>query len=810
MNKSRFLMIILTLFIFIILFVIFISKLIVTDENSLKQYTSEKILNNVKIYENNFGIGHIIAVDDYDLFFGIGYYQASKRLWQIDFLRRAALGNLSEILGEDALNYDKFLRSFDIKTISLNNYNKLSGKSQSILKAFSDGINFYIEKNKNSLSVEFGLLNYNPEKWQEWHSLAIGRLLSLEFSFGIWFDIVNAQIVDKLGINYLESFVPNYNNFSFSKIDTNSFISRFSNNNYSEFLKDIVNNFGLFSGGIGSNSWITISGDNQKQLILANDPHTAISSPARWMQVHITNSELNVVGLVIPGIPLPIIGRNDNIAFGITSILIDDFDYFSEKLTKDGKSYYINDSNTKKIEYKIDSIKIKNKETYKYYQRRTNRSIIISDNHLSKYDSKNLNQEINKNYFNKNILTYQWIGSEISDEILALYKINKSQNFNEFYSGLQTWATPSLYISFIDKNQDIKIVPVGKYPIRHKDHNPLLPYYKDKTNHSWLGTEFIQKKKIINDSLKKGFLVSANTDIIKIQDYLTNYWEPDSRFLRINEVLDIEKNNNIERTKYLQLDLKSKYAEKFCQFTLPIINEKNNLLNDLELKALEKLKNWDFIISTNSVAASIYIIFYKNLIKNTFADELGENLMSQYTFNSSYSTRKILELLSYNNHKIFDNLKTKEIENKNYIIFISFKETIQEIINIFKTSTIAQWKYGTIHTIQPEHILERIPLLKPLFEYSSEPIGGNNTTILNTDWNYNEPFKARVYPSVRFITDLNDSLVYVSLPGGISGNPTSNNYKDQYQLWLNGGYINLNINKNPGKNFKLKTYIINK
>jgi len=217
MNKSRFLMIILTLFIFKILFVIFISKLIVTDENSLKQYTSEKILNNVKIYENNFGIGHIIAVDDYDLFFGIGYYQASKRLWQIDFLRRAALGNLSEILGEDALNYDKFLRSFDIKTISLNNYNQLSGKSQSILKAFSDGINFYIEKNKNSLSVEFGLLNYNPEKWQEWHSLAIGRLLSLEFSFGIWFDIVNAQIVDKLGINYLESFVPNYNNFSFFK-----------------------------------------------------------------------------------------------------------------------------------------------------------------------------------------------------------------------------------------------------------------------------------------------------------------------------------------------------------------------------------------------------------------------------------------------------------------------------------------------------------------------------------------------------------------------------------------------------------------
>lgn len=802
-------MLILTILLFIILFIIFISKLIFTDENTLKQFTSEKIFNNVKIYENNFGIGHIIAVDDYDLFFGIGYYQASKRLWQMDFLRRAALGNLSEVLGEDALNYDKFLRSFEIKTISLNNYYQLSGKSQSILKAFSDGINFYIEKNKSRLSVEFGLLNYNPEKWAEWHSLAIGRLLSLEFSFGIWFDIVNAQIADKLGINYLESFVPNYKNFSFSKIDTNSIISKFSYNNYSEFLNDIVNNFGLFSGGIGSNSWITVSGDNQKKLILANDPHTAISSPARWLQIHITNSEFNVVGLVIPGIPLPIIGRNDNVAFGITSILIDDFDYFSERITNDGKSYFINDSLTKKIEYIIDSIKIKNKETYKYYQRRTDRSIIISDNHLLKYDSKKISQEINKNYFDRNILTYNWIGSEISDEILALYKINKSQNFNEFYSGLQTWATPSLYFSFIDKKQDIKILPVGKYPIRNKNHNPLMPIPKDKNN-TWLGTEFIQNKKVINDSLKKGFLVSANTDIINIQDYLTNYWEPDSRFLRINEVLDIEKNNNIERTKYLQLDLKSNYAEKFCQLTLPIINEKNNLLNDLELKALEKLKNWDFIISTNSVSASIYTIFYKNLIKNTFADELGENLMSQYTFNSSYSTRKILELLSYNNHKIFDNIKTKEIENKNYIIFISFKEAIKQATTIFKTSTIADWKYGKIHTIQPEHILEKIPLLKPLFEYTSEPIGGNNTTILNTDWNYNEPYKARVYPSVRFITDLNDSLIYVSLPGGISGNPTSNNYKDQYQLWLNGGYINLNIDKSPAKSFKLKTYISNK
>jgi len=807
-NFNKLIAIAFTIIVFMVVSIYFIFSLISDKSEKVSDLKSQSINNPATIYENSYGIGHIIAESDEDLFFAIGYYQAEKRLWQMDFLRRFATGNLSEIFGKESIEIDKFIRCFEIRDVSQKNWHSLSGKSQSILKSFSDGINFYLEKNKNHLPVEFGLLEYQPQRWEPWHSIAISKAMTFEFSFGIWIDIVNGQIKNKLGEKYLKYFIPNFSDYKFNDAFEKEEV--IIDSNYINQLSKISNDFKLFQSGIGSNCWTSGGTSSQgNSLILANDPHTAIGVPARWLQIHITNDNLNTVGLMVPGIPLPIIGRNDNISWGITSLLIDDFDYHIEKITKDKKYYFTNDTIKNEIQYLADTINIKNSQPYLYYQLKTDISVIVSESHLSRNLSTLAEGEYysEKSYFDKNALTFQWVGKEVSDEILSMYKINRAGSFDEFESSFTTWNSPGLSFHYVGKDNIIKIVPAGLLPIREQGHNPLIPQLSTKNRYKWKGYEKIYKSSQISDIEIKGYLVSANNLFVKSSNYVTNYQEPDSRFKRITEVLELEKPNNVPRTKYLQMDQKSFYAQELLDISLKIIEDKSKLLNSLEIKALNKLKSWNYIMTSRDATASIYTLFLYNLIKNTYSDELGNSLMSQYTFLSSISNRKIMESIVNNEDKIFDNIHTKEIENRDYIIFTSFQQAIKDATTIFKINDINKWKYGEIHKINPTHILSKMPELIPLFEYGEYPIGGNNTTVLNTNWNYNDKFKASVYPSVRFVCDLKDSIVFIALPGGSSGNPQSVNYKDQYQLWLNGGYISIPISKQINKHFKAKVKI---
>ena len=53
-----------------------------------------------EVYFDDYGIPHIYAENDADLFNTLGYIHAQERLWQMELLRRVASGRLSEIFGE--------------------------------------------------------------------------------------------------------------------------------------------------------------------------------------------------------------------------------------------------------------------------------------------------------------------------------------------------------------------------------------------------------------------------------------------------------------------------------------------------------------------------------------------------------------------------------------------------------------------------------------------------------------------------------------------------------------------------------------
>lgn len=794
-NIPVFFISIIILVISILIFSLNLSR--VSLENKFTEIRDNNLKNEVKVYENFNGVPHIVAKSESDMFFAIGYYQAKDRLWQMDILRRAAEGRLSEAFGDKTLKQDLFLRSLELKRIAYRSLENLSDKSLSILKSYSEGVNSYIENNKGHLQFEFGALGYKPEKWKPYHSVLIAKLMTFEMSFSLWSDFALSEIAMKIGLDRAKDFIPNENSTDAdNNIDTTNIVLPGLDE---DFISSIMNEFG--GGYTGSNAWaISFKDGNQNHSIIANDPHLPIHLPARWYQVHISCDSMNLVGYTIPGSPAIVVGRNDYISWGITNVMADVLDIY---LVKKGENddYYI-DENGNNVEYDFirDTIKINGKEGYQYYRKRTKMSALLSETHI--WNTSNQNNKFFKNYN----ICFDWVNKNVSDEIYCLYKLNKSKNYDEFKSSLKDWNAPALVFNYADSKGKVARLPVGNIPIRKKTYpNFINPY--ENMEYRWNGFKSIQdlgEKVVEND----GYIYSANNNFFKEGTFISNNWESDSRAVRIEQLLKEKNFTNIRDFEFMQMDHYSPYAVDLLKLTLPILNQVKERLNDNELKAFRKLSKWNYILSKDLNEPLIYNYFKRKLIEETIKDELGNTSYEHYNYLTNYPDRLIIQLLKTKNHRLFDNVKTQQVETKELIIIRSFKKAIKELIEKYGIDGISNLTYGEVHKLKLEHLFGSNDFIGKAVNLKTVGLGGDNTTLFNSEARHTKPNDVFVSASMRFITDMQDSIVYMIVPGGESGDPISSNYGDQVQLWLNGGYLKLSMNKKPNSDFELKTKLV--
>ena len=91
--------------------------------------------------------------------------------------------------------------------------------------------------------------------------------------------------------------------------------------------------------GMGhSNNWVIAPKRTITQAaLLAHDPHLGLAIPNFFYEAHVQTPEMEIVGSMVPGLPFLVSGHNTKIAWGMTSLHADAGDYYSEKLSPDGK-----------------------------------------------------------------------------------------------------------------------------------------------------------------------------------------------------------------------------------------------------------------------------------------------------------------------------------------------------------------------------------------------------------------------------------------------------------------------------------------
>lgn len=736
------------------------------------------ISRDIKIFRDEDAVPYIYAESEEDAAFALGFVHAQERLFQMDLLRRAGEGRISEIIGSRTVPIDKMFKTLGIFTLVKEIFPRLSNETQRILIAYSKGVNEFIKNSKGKLPEEFALLNYEPYEWKPEHSLVIAKLMAWELNISWWTDIAYTHIAQKLGEEKAREIIPNYQQNA--PVIVPPGIKK-----YAQIPLDMIHidrQFRQLTGfngtHIGSNAWV-VNGAMSKsgKPILANDPHLAFQAPGKWLVAAIRGGNWNAEGFTLPGLPAIVIGKNKNIAWGVTNVMADDADFYIEQLDS-AKTQYMLDGIWRQLKIENDSVAVKDSAFVHFKIKKTHRGPLITDIHANNF-------LMNTSNIQKAVLSMRWTAFEFSDEFKGIFSLNKASGWDEFKQALKDFTVPGQNFVYADKDGNIGYVCAAKLPLRNSV-NPTFIYDGTTSSNDWRGFVLYEEMpKIFNPA--ENFIATANNKTINdFRYHISNLWEPTSRIERITSLLKSKPVHSAEDFKKYQTDFYSPYAKEISSYIIPAF--KDVKINDENMnRALKMIGAWDYVMNSDSQIPSIYAAFFQCLLKNIFQDEMGEQIFNEFIFMANIPYRVVQKLFAGNQSSWFDNINTPQIENRDAIIRQSFADALIYLENKFGPD-MEKWQWGELHKITFKHIFHgQSGLFDRFGDIGEFPIGGDGTTVFNTEYSFNTPYETRLGPSMRFIFDFAqpDQFEFI-LPAGQSGHPLSPHYRDMTKMWISG------------------------
>ncbi len=756
-----------------------------TDYN--KNVALSGLTADVQVYRDENGIPQIVAENEADLYRAAGYVTAEDRLWQMDLIRRATQGTLSEIFGKKFVKTDLLLRALNITQKSEMIYSELSQKQKKALEAYADGVNQYIKDNPSKLPIEFKILGYKPKPWTPQNSLNVIGYIAWDLVMAWNNEITLYEIQQRVDSSLFAYFIPNF--------DNDSVIYHVSPK-ISADIKTPLSTMGATILKLGivpfmaSNNWAV---DGKKSSngspILCNDMHLGYGIPGIWYQMHlIVKNKMNVTGVSIPGAPAIVSGHNDSIAWGMTNVMLDGTDFYIETLNKDSTKYLLN-GKWKNLKIVKEKIATKEGDTVILPLRYTHRGPIISQfKHIS-----------------DKAISMHWIGYEKSNEYAGVYELNHAKNWNDFLQACKNFGAVSQNIIFADTKGNIGIKLTGLIPIRKIPGFYILP--GDTTLYDWTGFVPFDKLPVEYDP-KDHFLASANNKSSNnVNYYISQYYYQDYRYRRIAEMLRAKKKISEKDMQAIQTDQHSKMADDLLPKMIFELG-KLNLKTPEFKKIMTYLNAWNGDMKAQELAPLFFEQFNILFIKNSVEDELGDKIYAQFIKSKILANNILKNLWNDTDSPLFDNINTKnKKENIDDIAALTFKETIDTLKSQLGDD-IDSWQYQKLHTLTLEHPLAKVKILNFIFNLNRGPfgVGGSNHTISPYNYSYSKPFDVTSGASERHIYTANNwSNSLTIIPTGESGIPASKFYCDQTDRYIANKYHKEYFSlKQVKKNYKFK------
>jgi len=722
----------------------------------------------VRVLRDRWGVAHIYARRQHDLFFAQGFVAAQDRLFQMELWKRSGQGRLAEILGSSALFRDLNARLLRYHGDMTREYESYSPDTKEILEAFTSGINANIEvrlaPDGPGLPYEFKLAGFKPEPWKPEDCL--NRMAAFSMTGNAFAELENAELVSALGPEKASKLLD---------LDPKVTLDPSPATNYSGLSPGLLTNLVGSDTRIkippyyieGSNNW-TVAGTLTEtgKPLLANDPHRVLAVPSLRYMVHLSAPGWDVIGAGEPSLPGVALGHNQQIAWGFTVFGSDQQDLYIEELNPGDPLQYRTEHGWERMQVQRETFRVRGGSDVTVDLKFTRHGPVMWEDR-------------------GRALALRWVGMEPgSAGYLASLAVDRAENWDQFSAAMKRWNVPSENIVYADRQGNIGEFSAGLSPLR-KNWTGLLPI-SGAGGYEWSG--FIPTAELPHSyNPASGFIATANNKMIpENYPYHIGYqWYSRYRVQRIDEVLDAAKQSghklSIDDFEHLQTDDVSLPARALIQLLRASIGDNPNQIEKM-------LINWDGAIDRNSAAAALYEIYLQELSKAVVRRVAPQRLSGLANHWSEY---QLLTALSNPKAETFGDNPEAE-RNK---ILTECLESAKNRLARLEGPDPEKWTWGQLHYMQFRHSLSPV-----IADLGPIPRSGDGETVGATDFGH-ESFEQVAGASYREILDTGDwdRSVAVNTPGQ-SGEPGSPHYSDLMSMWGDGQYFPLMYSEAAVKN----------
>lgn len=739
----------------------------------------------VEILRDRWGVPHIYAATQHDLFFAQGWVTARDRLFQIDLWRRVNNGRLAEVLGAQALPRDRMARLVRYRGDWNAEWRAYSPDAREIATAFVQGINAYIEGLGGARPLEFRVAGYDPGRWEP--EDITGRVAGLLMTRNLSREVSRAVDIRAFGLAQVRKLLPATpavpltvpRGLDLDLIEAG--ILRVYNETISavQFPEHAAPGERKGRGAAprnarahsragysedeqrqwGSNNWavsgaLTATG----KPMLASDPHRPILIPSLRKTVHLVGPGWNVFGAGEPALPGVALGHNEEIGYGFTIVNIDQGDLYVEKLNETNPDEYWYKGKLRKMHVVREQIPVREPDG-----RLAQRSVEL------RYTMHGpvIAEELGKH----RAFALKWIGAEPGGAgYLGALSLGRARNWGEFVRAAGNYKVPSENLMYADREGNIGWFASGHAPVR-KNWDGLLPVPGDTGEYEWAGVlRPEQHPQMLNPA--QGWLATANHDI-RPEGYperLGYEFAPVFRFQRVAEALsgpgvlplagvtgrarpETAPKLRLEDMLALQQDVVSIPARRFQQV---VKRAKLKGLNAEERELVRQFLAWDTRLLETSVEAMVFELWLGKLHAAVFGSAIGPRV-----------SRTVL-------------LEELERRPDAAVLLRTLRLSIHDL-TASRGADRKKWTWGAAHRASFRHPLgvrawNRGPVERPGDGDTVNATGGTN-------------FRQTSGASYRMVLDFSDwdKSMMTNTPGEV-GDPASPHYADLLDDWAKGRY----------------------
>ncbi len=706
----------------------------------------------VEVRRDRWGVPHIYALSQHDLFFAQGFVAAQDRLFQMEMWRRQGEGRLAEVLGASAVERDRFARLFTYRGSMTREWAAYGADTKAIVTAFVAGVNAWIARAGDALPPEFAMLGFRPEPWDI--TVPLVRATGLSGVGNGSSEVLRAQLVAAIGATRVQELLPADPVRTLDPapgLDLAG-IGMASLGGFGGAFADVA-----YNRIEGSNNWV-VNGTKTStgRPILANDPHRVITNPAVRYLTHLVAPGWNVIGAGEPSSPGVAIGHNDRIAFGLTVVGMDQQDVYVEALGACAGSAagaldcYRHRNSWRRLRQQIDTIRVKGEAQRVVTLQFTVHGPIVSIDTARRraFAVRSVHSEPG---------TASYLGS------LAL---DRARNWAQFEAAMTKWLMPSENMVYADVDGNIGWIAAGLMPRR--SWSGLLPVPGDGTR-EWSG--FVPGRQLPRSYNPASGYINTSNDNILPRGYtipISYEWATRYRVDRVREVLRSSQRFTIEDFAKLQHDDKSLLAAAL----LPFLRSASDRTASASRTDVALLTAWNERMSREQSAPTLFAAWAPALYRRAIAREtvgIGESAALLASRPSYDWLEKYLQ--RHQGTPALDSIVLGALDDAN-----------ADVTRRFGADQSA-WAWGKVHTASFRHPLSAA------FDLAPASRSGDGNTVNATG---GANFRQTAGASFREVIDLADfdRSIVTNVPGQ-SADPRSPHYADLLPLWANDKYFPL-------------------